>query len=79
MNNILKKCKNINIYYFVLFMLIVIYLHFFPYNDIEEGFTPFLREAYRPHIRNVKQKYNQIIDLYRPDVIITKLKRWSLY
>ena len=82
MNNIFKNINTriiISVYLLIVFSVIY---YFFLYNNVEgnvEGFTPYLRGIYRPHIRNIRLKYNNILDLYGPEFIITKLKRWNLY
>ena len=79
MNNIFKKINtSIIISFYLLIVFFVIYYYFFLYNNVE-GFTPYLRGIYRPHIRNIRLNYTNMLDLYGPEFIITKLKRWNLY
>ena len=60
-------------------LVLVIIVGILSLRNNTEGFTSYLRGKYRPHLRQIRFKYNGILDAYGPEFITTKLKRWNLY
>jgi len=74
MNNIFKS---INLLDIILLLCIIILL--LNMRTKVDGFTPFLRGIYRPHVRDFRIKYNDTVNTYSPEFFTTKLKRMNLY
>ena len=74
MNNIFKSIETWEI-----ILVLVIIITVLSLRSNVEGFTPYLRGKYRPYLRQIRFKYNGVLDAYGPAFIVTKLKRWSLY
>jgi hypothetical protein len=45
----------------------------------KEGFTPKIRELYRPYVRTFNQGYESFVNNYGPNVIVNKLRKWNIY
>ena len=45
----------------------------------KEGFTPKIREIYRPYVRTFNQEYESFVNNYGPNVIVNKLRKWNIY
>ena len=45
----------------------------------KEPFTPRLHGLYRPHIRKLHKHYENFVNNYGPNVVMTKLKKWNIY
>ena len=45
----------------------------------KEGFTPKIRELYRPYVRTFNQGYENFVNNYGPKVIMNKLRKWNIY
>ena len=74
MNNIFKSINLLDI--ILLLCSIILLLNM---RTKVDGFTPFLRGIYRPHVRDLRIKYNDTVNTYSPEFITTKLKRMNLY
>ncbi len=48
-------------------------------NKDKEGFTPKIRELYRPYVRTFNQGYENFVNNYGPKVIMNKLRKWNIY
>jgi hypothetical protein len=75
-------CKISTFWYGVLIILAVIYFYYFIYKkkySNNENFTPKINSLYRPHIRNMRLKYDHFANNYSTDFIINKLKRMNIY
>jgi hypothetical protein len=48
-------------------------------NKDKEGFTPKIRELYRPYVRTFNQGYESFVNNYGPKVIMNKLRKWNIY
>ena len=48
-------------------------------NKDKEGFTPKIRELYRPYVRTFNQGYENFVNNYGPKVIMNKLQKWNIY
>jgi hypothetical protein len=44
----------------------------------KEGFTPKIRELYRPYVRTFNQGYENFVNNYGPKVIMNKLRKWDI-
>ena len=75
MNNIFKSIKHPEIILVLIIIILLLHLR----NTNNEGFTPYLKGIYRPHVRNFRIKYKETFDTYSPEYITTKLKRMNLY
>ena len=75
------KCKISRLWFTVLIILAVIYIYLYKYKNIDkqENFTPKINGFCRPHIRNVRLKYENIVNNYGNNFIINKLKKWNIY
>ena len=49
------------------------------YSKFTEGFTPKIRQMYRPVIRNVNNKIETFMANYNMDILTNKLKKWNIY
>jgi hypothetical protein len=78
MNNIFKSIYQLDIILDIILLLCIIILLLNMRTKVD-GFTPFLRGIYRPHVRDFRIKYNDTVNTYSPEFITTKLKRMNLY
>lgn len=62
--------QNIYNYILLLFLIIVLFLilYFIITNNVEEGFTPKIREFYRPFIRNARIYSSNFHNKYKTSV-----------
>jgi hypothetical protein len=63
----------------MLIILTAIYFYFFIYKNNQENFTPKIKSLYRPHLRNMRLKYETFSNNYGSDFIINKLKKMNIY
>jgi hypothetical protein len=68
----------------ILIILAAIYFYFFIkknniYQKYQENFTPKINTLYRPHIRNIRVKYETFENNYGSDFIINKIKKMNIY
>jgi hypothetical protein len=45
----------------------------------KEGFTPKIRQLYRPYVRIFNQGYESFVNNYGTNVIVNKLRKWNIY
>jgi len=71
------KCKATAVWYIILVILVILYFYFYKYEkkDKQENFTPKINGFCRPHIRNIRLKYESFINEYGNDYIINKFKK----
>jgi hypothetical protein len=48
-------------------------------NKYTEGFTPKIKQVYRPYIRSFNNTYENFMNNYGSTYILNKLRRWSIY
>ena len=61
------------------FAIILLWIIYFTDLKIKEGFTPKIREMYRPYVRTFNQGYQTFVNNYGPQVILCKLRKWNIY
>ena len=61
--------QNIHIYILLLFIIFISLYFGLITNNIDEGFTPKIRELYRPYIRNVRIYSSNLHNKYKTNVI----------
>ncbi len=74
-------CKISTFGFIILIILAVIYFYYFVYNkkySYNEHFTPKINSLYRPHIRNMRLKYENFTDNYGHNFIINKLHNFLI-
>ncbi len=80
--------KSNNIYSKTISLLVAIILVYISYKYIynyfivkakEEGFTPKIRQMYRPMIRGVGNKLETFTNNYNMTNLINKLRKWNIY
>jgi hypothetical protein len=75
------KCKATTAWYIILVILAILCFYLYKYKKIhkQENFTPKINGFCRPHIRNVRLKYESFVNNYGSDYIINKFKKWNIY
>ena len=63
----------------ILSFIVVIISYKIIYSKITEGFTPKIRQMYRPVIRNVNNKIETFMSNYNVNLLTNKLKKWNIY
>ena len=48
-------------------------------NKYAEGFTPKIKQLYRPYIRIFNNKYDHFMNNYGSTSILNKLRKWDIY
>lgn len=46
---------------------------------VKEGFTPKIREIYRPYIRTFNKVHENFVNNYGKQAILNKLRKWNIY
>lgn len=49
------------------------------YTKQQETFIPKINSLYRPCVRHINNCYENFINNYGPNVVLTKLKKWHIY
>lgn len=61
-------------------IIVLLWIIYFIQNATNyEGFTPRINSIYRPYIRTFNQGYENFLNNYGPNVIMTKLRKWNIY
>lgn len=72
----------IKIFIGIIILLWIIYfvqIYIASYKNKKETFVPRLNSLCRPYIRKANIEYENFINNYGPNVIMTKLKKWNIY
>ena len=72
----------LNIYAKILLLLVAFILVKIAYKTLirgKEGFTPKIRQMYRPYLRNINNSVETFTNNYNITTLINKLRKWNIY
>jgi hypothetical protein len=69
----------LNIYLKIVLLLFAFVLVKLAYKPLKEGFTPKIRQMYRPYLRNMSNGVETFTNNYNLTTLINKLRKWNIY